>query len=79
MKANPGWRVAIEGHTDALGSSEYNHALSERRAQAVKRYLEAAGVAPQRLSTAAFGASRPVAPNDARGNALNRRVELHRR
>jgi outer membrane protein OmpA-like peptidoglycan-associated protein len=78
MKANRDWRVAIEGHTDAQGTSEYNRALSERRAEAVKAYLQSAGIAPGRLSAVGFGASRPVAPNDALGNVLNRRVEFHR-
>ena len=79
MKANPDWRVAIEGHTDARGTEDYNRALSERRARAARTYLQSAGIAPGRLSAVGFGASRPVAPNDARGNVLNRRVELHRR
>jgi outer membrane protein OmpA-like peptidoglycan-associated protein len=79
MNVNPRWHLTIEGHTDALGTPDYNRALSERRARAVRQYLEAAGVAPQRLTAVGFGASRPVAPSDALGNALNRRVELHRR
>lgn len=79
MTANPGWRLTIEGHTDAHGTPDFNRALSERRARAVRAYLEAAGVPSQRLTAVGFGASRPVAPNDALGNALNRRVELHRR
>ena len=79
MDANPRWRLTIEGHTDALGTPDYNLALSERRARAVRKYLEAAGVAPQRLTAVGLGASRPAAPNDVLGNALNRRVELHRR
>jgi outer membrane protein OmpA-like peptidoglycan-associated protein len=78
MKANPDWRVAIEGHTDAQGTPDYNRALSERRAQAVKAYLQSAGIAPRRLSAVGFGASRPMAPNEALGNVLNRRVEFHR-
>lgn len=78
LKADPDWRVAIEGHTDAQGMPDYNRALSERRAQAVKAYLQSAGIAPGRLSTVGFGASRPVAPNDALGNVLNRRVDFHR-
>jgi outer membrane protein OmpA-like peptidoglycan-associated protein len=78
MKANPGWRVAIEGHTDAQGTPDYNRVLSERRAQAVKAYLESAGIASGRLSAVGVGASRPMAPNDALGNVLNRRVEFHR-
>jgi OmpA-OmpF porin, OOP family len=78
MNANRNWRLAIEGHTDAQGTPDYNQTLSERRAQAVKNYLEAAGIPSQRLSTAGFGASRALGPNNARGNALNRRVELYR-
>jgi outer membrane protein OmpA-like peptidoglycan-associated protein len=78
MKANPDWRVVIKGHTDPYGAADYNLALSERRAQAVKAYLQSAGIAPERLSVIGFGASRPVAPNDVLGNALNRRVEVHR-
>jgi outer membrane protein OmpA-like peptidoglycan-associated protein len=78
MKANRDWRMAIEGHTDAQGTPDFNHALSERRAQIVKAYLQAAGIAPGRLSAVGFGASRPVAPNGSAGSVLNRRVELHR-
>jgi outer membrane protein OmpA-like peptidoglycan-associated protein len=78
MKANRDWRMAIEGHTDAHGTPDFNRALSERRAQIVKAYLQAAGIAPGRLSAVGFGASRPVAPNDSAGSVLNRRVELHR-
>jgi outer membrane protein OmpA-like peptidoglycan-associated protein len=79
MKANRDWRMVIEGHTDAQGAPDDNRALSERRALAVKSYLQSAGIAPGRLGTVGFGSSRPVAPHDARGHALNRRVELHRR
>jgi outer membrane protein OmpA-like peptidoglycan-associated protein len=79
MTANRDWRMAIEGHADAQGAPDDNRALSERRALAVKSYLQSAGVAPGRLSTSGFGASHPVAPHDARGHVLNRRVELHRR
>lgn len=78
MQADPEGRIAIEGHTDAQGSPEYNQALSERRAQAVKAYLQRAGITPGRLRIVGYGSSRPVAPNDAQGNVLNRRVELHR-
>ena len=78
LKANPDWRVRIEGHTDARGTSDYNQALSERRAEGVRAYLQSAGIARGRLSATAYGATRPVAPNDAAGNARNRRVELHR-
>lgn len=79
MNSHPGWRVALEGHTDARGPADHNRSLSERRAEAVKAYLEAAGIAPERLSAVGFGALRPAAPNNARGNLLNRRVEIRRR
>jgi len=78
MKADPQWRLRIEGHTDAHGTPEYNRALSERRAQAVKSYLQRAGVDAARLAAIAFGASSPVAPNTGPGSALNRRVEFRR-
>jgi len=71
--------VAIEGHTDARGTADYNQTLSERRANAVKAYLEAAGIAPRRLRPVGFGASRPLVPNDGTGDDLNRRVELRLR
>lgn len=78
MKANRDWRMAIEGHADAQGTPDFNQALSERRAQTAKAYLQAAGIAPGRLSAVGLGASRPLAPNDTSGNVVNRRVEFHR-
>jgi OOP family OmpA-OmpF porin len=69
--------VAIEGHTDWIGSEAYNQGLSERRAESVRRYLVEHGVDESRLSTAGYGESRPIASNETReGRALNRRVEL---
>lgn len=79
MKANSDWYLLIEGHADAYGSPDHNQSLSERRAEAIKRYLHSSGIAPERLSAIGFGASRPAAPNDAAGNALNRRAEIYRR
>jgi OOP family OmpA-OmpF porin len=78
LKSNPEWRVAIEGHTDALGPADHNLSLSERRARAVKSYLESAGIAAGRLTITAFGALRPMAPNNPAGNVLNRRVDVRR-
>jgi outer membrane protein OmpA-like peptidoglycan-associated protein len=77
MKANPDWRLAIEGHTDAHGPADYNQSLSERRAHAVKVYLQAAGVTAERLSAIGFGALRPAAPNDT-ASVVDRRVEIYR-
>ena len=79
MKTTSALHVAIEGHTDARGTADYNQTLSERRADAVKAYLEAAGIASGRLRPVGFGASRPLVPNDGAGDDLNRRVELRLR
>jgi len=69
--------VRIEGHTDIVGTASYNQGLSERRALAVLNALVARGVAAGRLTSAGFGFSRPIAPNDtALGRAKNRRVEF---
>jgi outer membrane protein OmpA-like peptidoglycan-associated protein len=77
LAARPTVRVAVEGHTDGVGSDAYNQRLSERRARAVLDYLVRAGVASDRLEAQGFGKSRPVADNaTADGRARNRRVEL---
>lgn len=70
-------RVAVEGHTDAIGSDSYNQRLSERRARAVADDLIQQGVAAARLTVDGQGESKPVASNDTEdGRAQNRRVEL---
>lgn len=77
LKLKPQWRLTVEGHTDSTASAEHNQGLSERRAAAVKAYLQAAGVAAARLKTAGFGATKPLASNENElGRAQNRRVEL---
>lgn len=69
--------IRIIGHTDNVGSAAYNQQLSLQRAQAVATYLEAKGVAPQRVATVGMGASQPRASNaTAAGRQLNRRVEM---
>jgi outer membrane protein OmpA-like peptidoglycan-associated protein len=73
----PNARVTIEGHTDDVGTADYNQRLSERRAEAVAAYLSKRGVARERLTVRGFGASRPVAPNDGEDHRReNRRVEI---
>jgi OmpA-OmpF porin, OOP family len=68
--------VAIEGHTDAIGSDDYNLALSLRRATAVKNYLVSAhGIDPARLKEAGFGRCRPL-PGAQPEAAENRRVQF---
>ncbi len=77
LNANRDLLVVVEGHTDFIGSDEYNEALSIRRAEAVYRYLVNGGIAPERLSVVGYGESRPVADNETEsGRAQNRRVEL---
>jgi outer membrane protein OmpA-like peptidoglycan-associated protein len=80
LAAEPEWRIVVEGHTDSTGAAAHNQTLSEQRAAAVKAYLVAKGVAEARLTTAGFGASKPVADNATElGRAQNRRVELVRK
>ncbi len=77
LLSNPDVTIRIDGHTDSVGTEEYNQGLSERRAESVAAYLEAAGVARDRMTVAGFGESQPVASNDtAEGRALNRRVDI---
>lgn len=73
----PQTTIVISGHTDSTGSEQYNQALSERRANAVKNALVGMGVNPARMTTIGYGKSRPVASNASEaGRQLNRRVEL---
>lgn len=73
------WKMTIEGNTDSLGGVEHNQRLSERRANAVKLYLQSARVDASRLKSEGYGFSKPVASNDNPiGRAQNRRVELSR-
>jgi len=72
-----GLNVSVEGHTDAMGTDEYNRRLSEERAEAVRNRLIAEGVSSARLSARGFGESEPVASNATEeGRDQNRRVEL---
>lgn len=69
--------VTIEGHTDNVGSEDYNLGLSDRRAGSVKSYLVNQGVAAGRVTAAGMGKGSPVASNDsATGRQQNRRVEV---
>ncbi len=77
LKKNPSMKVAIQGHTDAVGGADYNQALSLQRASAVVDFLIGAGVNPAQLESQGLGESQPMADNaTAIGRALNRRVEL---
>ncbi|MDQ3016698.1 MAG: OmpA family protein [Bacteroidota bacterium] len=73
-------KVEIQGHTDNVGSTEYNHKLSHRRAESVRAELIKNGVDADRLTGVGFGEESPIATNDtADGKALNRRVVLKAR
>ncbi len=68
--------IAI-GHTDNIGTKEYNQKLSVRRAEAVKAYLVSKGIEPNRIYTEGKGLTQPIADNrTAEGRAKNRRVEI---
>jgi len=70
-------RLVIEGHACALGSEEHNLALGMRRAETVRNYLVAQGIASQRIQTISYGESQPVADNSTEeGRALNRRAVM---
>jgi peptidoglycan-associated lipoprotein len=75
LQSNPDVNVTIEGHTDSIGTSEYNLALGERRANSVRDYLTGRGIAGNRIRTVSYGEERPIATNDTRdGRAMNRRA-----
>jgi outer membrane protein OmpA-like peptidoglycan-associated protein len=75
--AHPGLTLEIEGHTDSVGSDEFNQQLSERRADSVRDFLAQQGVPASSITARGFGKTQPVASNDtAEGRQRNRRVEL---
>jgi len=70
--------IIVEGHTDSVGTEQYNLGLSRRRAETVRTYLVEHGIVRSRITAEGLGESKPVASNDtADGRAQNRRVELH--
>lgn len=70
--------LTIVGHTDSVGSAQYNQKLSERRAQSVVQYFSGKGVIPERMAAEGRGESAPRASNaTAEGRRLNRRVEIY--
>ena len=77
LLAYPGLEIALEGHTDSIGSDQYNQNLSERRAQSVRTYLVGSGIKQDMVRAMGFGESQPVVSNDnSAGRQQNRRVEL---
>lgn len=77
MKKNPSVSVQIEGHCDARGSIEYNLALGEQRANAVKSYMNSLGIPASRLSTLSLGKEKPLVDGDTEeAYAKNRRANF---
>jgi outer membrane protein OmpA-like peptidoglycan-associated protein len=74
---NPSMHIEIRGHTDNIGSSQYNKSLSQRRALAVQNYLIKQGISKNRLTHSGFGDTQPIDTNDTdEGRANNRRTEF---
>jgi outer membrane protein OmpA-like peptidoglycan-associated protein len=79
IKQNLSWKLTVEGHTDNIGSADYNQDLSQRRAEAVRQALVSRGVPAAQLTAKGYGLTRPVDTNETvLGRAHNRRVELSR-
>ena len=77
LLSHRGLKLQVEGHTDSVGSEDYNQRLSENRAASVRTYLVDSGIASNAVGTAGFGETMPVASNDTpTGRQQNRRVEL---
>lgn len=77
LKPRASVRLEIQGHTDNTGDAKHNMALSQKRAEAVKRYLVDKGIAPERLETKGYGDSMPVGDNSTeQGRESNRRIEF---
>jgi outer membrane protein OmpA-like peptidoglycan-associated protein len=78
LREYPNSLAAIEGNTDSQGNEDYNQALSQRRADAVREYLLAnMSIAPESIAAVGFGESRPIANNETEeGRAKNRRIDI---
>lgn len=77
LQDNPDMKLAIDGHTDDVGAEEMNQTLSQNRANAVKDYFIAKGIAESRITTTGYGELMPIADNKtAAGRTKNRRVEM---
>ena len=77
IKSNAGYKVQIEGHCDSRGTIEYNLALGERRANAVKAYVVSLGVPAARLSVISYGKEKPIEEGDTESaHVKNRRANF---
>jgi outer membrane protein OmpA-like peptidoglycan-associated protein len=79
MKDNPQIELLqVEGHTDSIGSATANKTLSNNRAESVRKYIIAKGIAKARLASKGFGPDKPIADNSTdQGREQNRRVEFN--
>ena len=78
LRRNPELKLEVAGYTDNTGNHNYNVRLSQKRAESVRNYLVAQGIAADRLTAKGYGPADPVADNDSEaGRAANRRVALH--
>ncbi|OIV47421.1 peptidoglycan-associated lipoprotein [Sodalis sp. TME1] len=77
LRSNPSYKVTVEGHADERGTPEYNIALGERRANAVKMYLQGKGVSADQIAIVSYGKEKPaVLGHDEAAYAKNRRAVL---
>ena len=77
LLASKGYRIDVYGHTDNIGTEQYNMGLSQRRAQAVRNYLIESGIDPEIITTEGYGKSSPREPGTSpEARARNRRVEI---
>lgn len=77
LKENPTLHLIVEGHTDILGSEEYNYWLGAARAAAMKSYLVSRGINAERIRIHSYGKDRPITlDNSTEGRKANRRVEF---
>lgn len=77
VSGHPGLKLEVEGHTDSVGTDEYNQTLSDQRGASVRDYLTSQGMAAASVTSKGFGESQPIGSNDtAAGRQQNRRVEL---
>ncbi len=75
LQDNPTLVIEVQGHTDAIGTDEYNMRLSQARAAAVKKWMVDRGISPDRLVAKGYGESMPIASNSTKeGRQKNRRV-----
>lgn len=84
LKSDPGKKITLSGHTDSLGTEDYNHSLSARRAGVVRDYLVRSGVSEAQIVTVGKGSTQPRRPNltesgqdDPEGRRANRRTEIY--